>query len=294
MNNSSSENKRMSYLGMRVWECGFRNANCKSIGSETRVKNSTFRNAFTIVELLVVIAIIGILATMLLPALSNAKGIAKVNVCIGNMKQIYLGTMNYALDYNSMLPRSTIWKDTYSTLTVHSADNCMNTGKSGAGKTAWYVMNEEGFLNEKILECPSSDRPFSKDGNYNRINYGYRYNTGAVDLLNNTYLPYENTVLDKGTSKNSLFCEAAGYRRVSDGSGKDVSAAIYNTSQDWNKMKWSHSKGGNVAAFDGHVEWVKNQIHPFASTNSAYNSWPTIQAAIKYRADQGLDLYLSN
>ena len=60
---------------------------------------------FTLVELLVVIAIIGILAAMLLPALSSAKAMGKRAVCTGNLKQIYLATANYAGDYNERLPQ---------------------------------------------------------------------------------------------------------------------------------------------------------------------------------------------
>lgn len=59
---------------------------------------------FTLIELLVVIAVIAILTSMLLPALSAARGIVKRSSCMSNMRQIYAGALMYASDFEGYTP----------------------------------------------------------------------------------------------------------------------------------------------------------------------------------------------
>ncbi len=62
-----------------------------------------FRHAFTLIELLVVIAITAILASLLLPALGNAKQQAKLIKCVSSQRQIGMAFQLYESD-NSKFP----------------------------------------------------------------------------------------------------------------------------------------------------------------------------------------------
>lgn len=71
-----------------------------------RLRPALPADAFTLTETLVVVAIIGILASILLPALLKSKDKGVRTVCINNLKQLHLATAMHASDHGDEIPWS--------------------------------------------------------------------------------------------------------------------------------------------------------------------------------------------
>ena len=100
-----------------------------------RLSDAAIRG-FTLVELLVVIAIIGLLASMLFPALGKASAKAKQVKCASNMRQIGLGIFMYTDDFDGKLPQT--------------AHETLNTNKIWIRQLLPYVGNSDA-----IRLCPA-------------------------------------------------------------------------------------------------------------------------------------------
>ncbi|MFA6568604.1 MAG: DUF1559 domain-containing protein [Victivallales bacterium] len=113
------------------------------------------RKLFTIVELLVVIAIIGILASMILVALSVAKEQAKSITCKNNLKQVGLGMNLYINDYNGTYPTAR-----WGTAPKVRWQNSIGTYIGGSVLDPSQESDATGtnVITNNILKCPSTEK----------------------------------------------------------------------------------------------------------------------------------------
>jgi prepilin-type N-terminal cleavage/methylation domain-containing protein/prepilin-type processing-associated H-X9-DG protein len=212
---------------------------------------------FTLIELLVVIAIIAILAAILFPVFARAREAARASACKSNLKQISMGMLMYAQDFDETTGHTWI-NDPTGTI------------------TSWKFYLQPYIKNLEVMKCPSSGIKGT----------GFFSNYGMY-----TGIARQSLAIIRSPAETVMFCDA-GRMNVAIGNGNDPDTWQENASSDWEvaycrrfntttvgqQGEWSNGNGPrrplgrhnllvNVAFFDGHVKAMnaKQLIGPLTS-----------------------------
>ena len=260
-------------------------------------------SGFTLIELLVVIAIIAILAAILFPVFAQAREKARQATCLSNNKQIALGVLMYAQDYEETLPLGSYIFDGM-TVAVTWQDLVEPYIKSGAGPDP----QPGSPANRKVVtfwSCPSiSPTPTNlpkQSGDPDPGPFSSNFYSKSLSYINNSnYMPtMHRLALSRGWFAGTpsplarleapaqvvLVTEGMGY--IGNTGGDDwnsectrvetdypvLSGPILGRADNYCAGRYRHS-GGSVYAFaDGHVKWFKGPTASWRQRSERGVAW---------------------
>jgi prepilin-type N-terminal cleavage/methylation domain-containing protein/prepilin-type processing-associated H-X9-DG protein len=181
---------------------------------------------FTLIELLIVIAIIALLAAILFPVFSRARESARRASCASNLKQIGLGMMQYAQDYDEQLPLDK--PGIYVNLADKSQSSSAPSGCGSAGTTPRTCV--QWYWPDLIFPYVKSAQIFNDSSQVNQYFDGciYSKSSSPYNDVTCSTARFATPWAYQGPYENSL--DAAIFRRDRDGISYGYAQRIGNAS----------------------------------------------------------------
>lgn len=237
-------------------------------------KHMTMVRFFTLVELLIVISVIAILASLLLPALKNAKEKAKGVVCLSQLKQMGFANQMYAdvSDDYCVPPGNWSWKRCvfYNSLFLQLLGN---------KKAYHHGTNWSHIYWKRDMLCPSVNlikHPTEDDYYLAPASWGINVNS----MHPKYYATYRDAAKLPGKLASRIFfldhVSLEAYRSTADPSRyriyQEYGGHSNDASDGQKRVAYRHNKLANVLFFDGHAS-AQRAVDLFVTGDAVDKVW---------------------